>query len=109
MWAAVPLHRGALWITARAYARQPLLPRVLYRLRWNVDIMQADLVTVIQGWRAVQGEQEHHTHTGLLLANACCDAWFVVVAKHIVRPGCWRSSSLGRIHEGSQGPRSSRH
>src|SRR5258708_23829795 len=104
MWAVVPLHRGALWIAARAYARQPLLPRVLYRLRGNVDIMHADLVTVIQGWRAVQGEQEHHTHTGLRLANACCDAWFVVVAKHIVLPGSWPEGSPDRIHEASHRP-----
>jgi hypothetical protein len=68
-------------------------------------IFHADLVAVVAGGRAAQGEQQHGGDARLRRPDAGGDAVLVVVAQHPIGPGAGREIGFVLIHQPAHGLR----
>ncbi len=96
----VPQHGSALRVAAHADAGLLLLGRVLDLVGSDAAVGHLQLLAVVEGGGAAQGEQQHGGGAGLGLAEAAGGAGLVVVAHDPVRPGACGERGLVVADEG---------
>ena len=105
MVGAVPGHRRACRVPSQSKSRFVQFPAVLYQFRRNGHIFQAQLIPVVNRWRATQGKQQHgrqprpgRTHTG-------GNALLIVVPQNPVGGAAFRHCGLVLRNNPSDLPR----
>ena len=96
----VPRHRRAGRVAPQPEAGDVLAPGVLHLLGRDRHVLHAQLIAVVEGRRAAQGQQQQHRQAGLgRAAQAGRHARLVVVAQDVVGPGAGRQGRLVRVHQ----------
>ncbi len=103
--AAVPLHRRAGGIAAKAEPGFVLLPRHPAPRGLQRRRAQDRFIAVIHGRRAAQRQQEHGRDARLCSADAGGDARLIVIAQHPIRPAAGRQSLFILLDQASDGRR----
>ena len=99
--ASIPKHRGPLRIAAEPEARDVLSPRILDKLGRDLHVLHPQLVSVVQGRRPPEGEEEEHRRARRCRSDPARDTGFIVIAEHPVRPRTFRQRSFHLIHRAS--------
>ena len=94
----IPLHGRALRVSREFRFPRALWPRVLAFFRGHGYIQHPDFVSIIEGRRPAQREQQHRGRARRSGAIATGDAVLIVVTKHVVGPRARRKCRFQLVY-----------